>query len=146
MTKLEREIYIDASPEDVYDELMDPDCLGSWVTIQDSVEAPDGDLEKGDELVQRVKVAGQQFKLHWRSSRRSRGTKAVWNGKGPLGSKAKAIYELARTTAAARSPTRTSTTYRAARRASSPAARWWRLGQGGRQVARAAEEFCREGE
>lgn len=96
MTKLEREIYIDATPEEVYDVLMDPDCLGSWVTIQDSVEAPDGDLEKGDELVQRVKVAGQRFKLHWRVRQAQPGRKAVWEGRGPMGTKAKAIYELAR--------------------------------------------------
>ena len=93
------------------------------MTIQDSVEAPDGDLEKGDELVQKVKVAGQRFKLHWRVEQAQPGKKAVWNGRGPMGSKAKAIYELAGTTAAARSPTRTSTTYRAARRAGWPAGR-----------------------
>ena len=97
MTKLEREIYIEATPDEVYDVLMDPDCLGSWVTIQDSLEkAPDGDLGKGSELVQKVKVAGQKFKLHWKVSQAQPGKKAVWHGRGPLGSKAKAVYELAR--------------------------------------------------
>jgi carbon monoxide dehydrogenase subunit G len=96
MSKLEREIHIDASPEAVYDKLMDPACLGEWVTIQDKlVEAPDGDLEKGDELVQRVKVAGQKFKLRWKVLQADRPRKAVWSGKGPIGSKAKATYELA---------------------------------------------------
>ena len=38
MTKLEREIHIDAPPEEVYDTLMDPDALGKWVTIQQSLE------------------------------------------------------------------------------------------------------------
>ncbi|MEA2471191.1 MAG: hypothetical protein QOE38_2190, partial [Thermoleophilaceae bacterium] len=28
MTKLERDIHIEASPEKVYSTLMDPDCLG----------------------------------------------------------------------------------------------------------------------
>src|SRR5919112_4590591 len=96
VTKLEREIHIDASPEDVYAKLMDPDCLGDWVTIQDELlEAPSGDLEKGDTLVQRCKVAGQKFKLSWKVEQADRPSKAVWRGKGPMGTEAKVIYELA---------------------------------------------------
>ena len=96
MTKLEREIHIDAAPEDVYAKLMDPDCLGEWVTIQDELlEAPAGDLEKGDSLVQRCKVAGQKFKLSWTVEKADRPHKTVWRGDGPLGSKAKVTYDLA---------------------------------------------------
>ena len=96
MTKLEREIHIDAVPEDVYAKLMDPDCLGEWVTIQDELlEAPDGDLVKGSRLVQRCKVAGQKFKLSWTVEKAERPTKTVWKGKGPFGSKAKVTYDLA---------------------------------------------------
>jgi carbon monoxide dehydrogenase subunit G len=96
VTKLEREIHIDAAPEDVYAKLMDPDCLGEWVTIQDELlEAPDGDLTKGSELVQRCRVAGQRFKLKWKVEQAERPRKTVWRGKGPLGSKAKVTYDLA---------------------------------------------------
>ena len=96
MTKLEREIHIEATPEEVYAKLMDPDCLGDWVTIQDELlEAPDGDLEKGDKLVQRCKVAGQRFKLKWTVESADRPHNTVWNGRGPLGSKAKVTYNLA---------------------------------------------------
>jgi uncharacterized protein YndB with AHSA1/START domain len=96
MTKLEREIHINAEPAAVYDKLMDPDCLGEWVTIQDKLlEAPDGDLEKGDELVQRCKVAGQKFKLHWKVEKAERPRKTVWEGRGPLGTKARVTYDLA---------------------------------------------------
>ena len=95
MTKLEREIHIDAPPEEVYDTLMDPESLGKWVTIQQSLEeAPNGDLEKGSELVQRVKVAGRKFRLRWKVADAVRGKRAVWQGRGPLGSKAEAVYEL----------------------------------------------------
>ena len=60
MTKLERAIDIDAPPEAVYDVLADPSCLGEWVTIQEELEeAPDGDLETGSRLRQRMKVAGK---------------------------------------------------------------------------------------
>ena len=96
MTKLEREIHIDADPEAVYAKLMDPDCLGEWVTIQDElVEAPEGDLEQGDELVQRMKVAGQKFKLRWKVKKAERPSKTIWEGRGPLGSKARVTYDLA---------------------------------------------------
>jgi carbon monoxide dehydrogenase subunit G len=96
MTKLEREIHIDADPDAVYDKLMDPDCLGDWVTIQDELlKAPSGDLEKGDELVQRCKVAGQRFKLRWKVEKADRPSKTVWAGRGPLGSKARVTYDLA---------------------------------------------------
>ena len=96
MTKLEREIHIEAPPEDVYSTLMDPDCLGDWVTIQDELlEAPDGDLEKGSELVQRMKLAGQRFKLRWKVEQADRPRKTVWMGRGPMGSKARVTYDLA---------------------------------------------------
>src|SRR3954453_7176874 len=96
MTKLEREIHIEADPEAVYAKLMDPDCLGQWVKIRDGVlEAPDGDLEKGDELVQRCKVAGRKFKLRWKVEQADPPHKTVWRGRGPLGSKARVTYGLA---------------------------------------------------
>ena len=96
MTKLEREIHICAAPDKVYDVLMDPDCLGEWVTIQEAIEeAPRGDLEKGSELVQRVRVAGKKFHLRWKVSAAERGKRAVWQGRGPFGSKATAVYSLA---------------------------------------------------
>jgi uncharacterized protein YndB with AHSA1/START domain len=96
MTKLEREIHIEAEPEAVYEKLMDPDCLGEWVTIQDELlEAPAGDLETGDKLVQRCKVAGQKFKLRWKVDKADRPHKTVWTGRGPFGSKARVTYDLA---------------------------------------------------
>jgi carbon monoxide dehydrogenase subunit G len=96
VTKLERDIHIDASPEDVYSTLMDPDCLGDWVTIQDELlEAPSGDLTKGDELVQRMKIAGQKFKLRWKVEQADRPRKTVWTGTGPMGTKARVTYDLA---------------------------------------------------
>jgi carbon monoxide dehydrogenase subunit G len=96
VTRLEREIHIDAPPDAVYDKLMDPDCLGEWVTIQDELlEAPAGDLQQGDELVQRCKVAGRKFKLRWSVEQANRPHKTIWKGRGPLGAKARVTYDLA---------------------------------------------------
>jgi uncharacterized protein YndB with AHSA1/START domain len=95
MTSLEREIDIQASPDRVYDVLTDPRCLGEWVTIQEELEeAPDGDLKKGSRLRQRMKVAGQRFRLSWTVVEAERPERVVWEGQGPMGSKAKAVYEL----------------------------------------------------
>ncbi len=95
MTKLEREIQIDAPPERVYEVLTDPRCLGQWVSIQEElIEAPPGDLEVGDCVVQGMKVAGQRFKVSWTVKEAHRPDRVVWEGKGPMGSKAKAVYEL----------------------------------------------------
>ncbi|MEA2353323.1 MAG: hypothetical protein QOJ14_1737 [Thermoleophilaceae bacterium] len=95
MTKLEREIEIHASPERVYDVLADPDCLGEWVTIQEELEeAPNGDLVAGSTLRQRMKIAGQRFRLSWTVVEADRPNRIVWDGRGPMHTKAKAIYEL----------------------------------------------------
>ena len=96
MIKLERAIDIDASPDAVYDVLTDPRCLGEWVTIQEELEeAPEGrDLAEGDTLRQRMKVAGRRFRLSWTVVQADRPSRVVWEGKGPMGSKAKAVYEL----------------------------------------------------
>jgi uncharacterized protein YndB with AHSA1/START domain len=95
MTKLEREIEIQASPDRVYDVLADPDCLGEWVTIQEELEeAPDGDLRAGSKLRQRMKIAGRRFRLSWTVVEADRPNRIVWDGSGPMSTKAKAIYEL----------------------------------------------------
>ena len=96
MTKLEREIEIAAPRERVYEILTDPDCLGEWVTIQEELEeAPEGrDLKAGDTLRQRMKVAGQRFRLSWTVVESDRPSRIVWEGHGPMGSEARAVYEL----------------------------------------------------
>ncbi len=95
MTKLEREIEIEAPPDRVYDVLADPACLGDWVTIQEELEeAPKGDLREGSTLRQRMKVAGRRFRLSWTVIEAVRPSRIVWEGHGPMGSTAKAIYEL----------------------------------------------------
>ena len=95
MSKLEREIHIDAPAEAVYDKLTDPDCLGEWVTVHDEMEqAPDRNVEPGDTLVQRMKVAGQKFRITWHVDEAERPSRVVWTGEGPMGTKAKATYEI----------------------------------------------------
>jgi uncharacterized protein YndB with AHSA1/START domain len=95
MTKLEREIDIAAPRERVYDVLADPSCLEKWVTIQEELEeAPAGDLTEGSTLRQRMKVAGARFHLTWRVVEADRPSRIVWEGRGPMRTKARAVYEL----------------------------------------------------
>ena len=93
--KLERTIDIEATPEEVYDVLTNPYCLGEWVTIQDKlVEAPEPPLKKGDCVVQQMKVVGKKFEVSWDVEVADRPSKVRWAGNGPMGSVARATYEL----------------------------------------------------
>jgi carbon monoxide dehydrogenase subunit G len=95
MSKLEREIHIDAPAEAVYDKLTDPQCLDDWVTVHEALEeAPDRNVEVGDTLVQRMKVAGQKIRITWHVDEAERPSRVVWTGKGPMGTEAKATYEI----------------------------------------------------
>jgi carbon monoxide dehydrogenase subunit G len=93
--KVERSIEIAASPDAVYDVVMDPKRLGEWVTVHDSlVHAPDGVLEQGDELAQKLKVAHQRFKVTWKVAVAHRPRDVEWEGRGPMGTKARVSYDL----------------------------------------------------
>lgn len=94
--KVEREIDIAAAPEDVYAVLMDADRLADWVTIHEGlVEAPGGPLEEGSTLTQRLRLAGKCFTVRWTVVENERARRVVWQGRGPMRSRASAIYDLA---------------------------------------------------
>lgn len=94
--KVERKIHLAAPPEAVYDLVMDPSRLGDWVIIQEElVESPGRILEKGDRLVQRLKVAGQGFEVAWKVTRADRPSQVEWEGTGPLGTSARVAYGMA---------------------------------------------------
>ena len=93
--KVERSIEIAAAPQAVYEVVMDPRRLGEWVTVhQELVHAPDGVLGEGDELAQKLKVAGQAFKVEWTVVKAEPGRAVEWEGRGPMGTKARVSYEL----------------------------------------------------
>lgn len=93
---VEREIEIAADPEAVYTVVMDPDRLEQWVTIHDAlVDAPDGQLEQGSKLTQRLKLAGTCFTVRWTVVENERAQRVVWEGRGPMRSKASVVYGLA---------------------------------------------------
>jgi carbon monoxide dehydrogenase subunit G len=93
--KVERDITINASPDEVWDFLMDPQKLKDWVSIHQKLkQAPSGVLEQGDELVQCLRLAHKNFDVRWNVKQADKPHKAVWEGRGPVRSKASVVYEL----------------------------------------------------
>jgi carbon monoxide dehydrogenase subunit G len=94
--KVERSIEIAATPERIYEVIMDPACLERWVTIHAALEeAPAGQLEQGSLLTQRLRLAGRGFTVHWRVYENRPARKVDWEGHGPMRSHAGVTYELA---------------------------------------------------
>jgi uncharacterized membrane protein len=93
--KVEREVDIAASAQDIYDVVMDPDRLKDWVSIHQSLEdAPKGGMRKGSTLTQYLKLAGRSFKVEWTVTENEKAKRVTWDGKGPLRSKAKVVYDM----------------------------------------------------
>ncbi len=93
--KVERSVEVDAPPERVYDVVMDPRRLEDWVTIHHSLdEAPHGPLEAGSELTQCLRLAGRRIHVRWKVVENDPCRRVVWEGKGPVHSHARVIYEF----------------------------------------------------
>ncbi len=91
--RLEREVHLDAPPQEVYELVMDPRRLEDWVSIHQSLEeAPDGLLTEGDKIRQTLKLAGRPFEVRWTVTTNNRPKHVVWKGEGPVGSTAGIEY------------------------------------------------------
>jgi carbon monoxide dehydrogenase subunit G len=93
--RIERSIQLAATPEAVYAVIMDPARLEDWVTIHESLEdAPNGRLEHGSQMTQRLALAGRGFTVHWTVVENEPARRVVWEGRGPMRSSAGVTYEL----------------------------------------------------
>ena len=93
--KVERDITIDAPPEKVWKVLMDPQRLADWVSIHQKLKnAPSGQLQEDDELTQCLRLMHKNFDVKWKVRQADKPRKAVWEGRGPVRSKASVVYEL----------------------------------------------------
>jgi carbon monoxide dehydrogenase subunit G len=93
--RIDASVDVDAPPEAVYGLVMDPRRLDEWVSIHESLlEAPPGELDQGAKLSQCLKVAGKRFNVHWRVIEDDRPTRVVWEGSGPVWTKARVTYEF----------------------------------------------------
>jgi carbon monoxide dehydrogenase subunit G len=93
--KEQRTIEIAAPPESVYEVVMDPRRLREWVTIHDQLEeAPPGRLQQGSHLTQRLKLAGRRFHVRWTVVENQPCQRVVWEGRGPVASRALVVYHF----------------------------------------------------
>lgn len=88
-------IEIEAPIERVWEVVMDPERLGDWVTIHDSVsDVPAGDLKKGSRFQQEMKLKKVPLKVRWEVVECEAPRKATWNGEAAAGAKAQIVYAL----------------------------------------------------
>lgn len=81
--------------EQVWAVIMDPERLGEWVSIHDSVsDVPAGGLKQGSTFRQQMKQLGIEFEVRWKIEEIEEPRFARWSGTGPAGSTASVTYEL----------------------------------------------------
>jgi uncharacterized protein YndB with AHSA1/START domain len=87
--------HIDASPERVWEVVMDPRRLGEWVTIHRGLRHVDpGPPRVGYKMSQQIHLRGVTVDVHWQLAQCHAGRLAVWEGRGPAHSRAHIEYAL----------------------------------------------------
>jgi uncharacterized protein YndB with AHSA1/START domain len=87
--------HIAASPQEVWNTVMDPQRLGDWVTIHRSLPHADGGAPRvGYEMDQQIHLRGVNLEVHWRLAECEPNRLAVWEGRGPARSRARIEYAL----------------------------------------------------
>jgi carbon monoxide dehydrogenase subunit G len=93
--KVERTVELSASPERVYELVMDPSRLSDWVTIHHHLEGtPPDRLERGSKLTQWLRIAGRRFKVRWTVVENEPRSRVVWEGRGPVATHARVEYRF----------------------------------------------------
>lgn len=93
--KVEHNTRVAAPPQRLYDVVMDPGRLEDWVTIHRHLEGtPPPLLKSGSKLTQCLKLAGKKFKVNWTVVEDEPCKHVVWEGRGPLASRARVEYRF----------------------------------------------------
>ena len=96
MTVVQASTEIAVPPEAVWDVIMDPSHFGDWVTIHRKLgHVDDGDLRKGFRVDQTLCLHRANFKVKWSLAEVEPPHRAIWEGRGPAGSHARIVDELA---------------------------------------------------
>jgi carbon monoxide dehydrogenase subunit G len=89
MTAVTTSIEIDVPPDRVWDVIMDPQHFGDWVTIHRKLGTVDrGGLREGFKVEQTLCLHHANFNVKWALAKCDAPHHAVWEGKGPAGSRA----------------------------------------------------------
>jgi carbon monoxide dehydrogenase subunit G len=95
MSKVTTNIEIAAPIEKVWETVMNPDCLGDWVTIHRDVSSvSDRPLVEGSTMEQVLHMRGFSFRVNWKLVDVTAPHTAHWEGRGPAHSRALIRYEL----------------------------------------------------
>jgi uncharacterized protein YndB with AHSA1/START domain len=95
MSEIHASIDIAASPQQVWDVVLDPRRLEKWVTIHRRLgHAPSGTPRRGDEMEQTLSLHGVRFRVRWELETCESPTHAIWIGHGPARSHAETEYRL----------------------------------------------------
>jgi len=86
---------IAATPQQIWDVIMDPARFGDWVSIHRKLcSADDGPLQEGFKVEQKLSLRGAPFTVHWTLTECDAPTLGTWEGKGPAGSYARVTNRL----------------------------------------------------
>jgi hypothetical protein len=95
MSLVTTSIDLAAPPERVWETVMDPGCLGKWVTIHRRlVSADTGPPRIGFRMEQQIHLRGVTLDVHWELVECVVNRHAIWEGRGPARSKAHTEYLL----------------------------------------------------
>lgn len=84
MSLVTASIHIPAKPLQVWETVMDPACLGEWVTIHRKlIHADDGPARVGYAMDQEVHMRGVSLAVHWKLVECRAGELAVWRAAAP---------------------------------------------------------------
>lgn len=89
------EIEIAATPDAVWEIVMDPHRLGDWVSTHHALgDGAPRELSAGSSFNQTLKLSGARFEVEWTVVECERPRHVVWEGDGPKGSSARVRYGL----------------------------------------------------
>lgn len=95
MSLVTASIQLAATPTQVWETVMDPACLGEWVTIHRKlIRADQGAPRVGYRMDQQIQMRGVSLDVHWKLVECKPGRLAVWEGRGPARSQARSEYVL----------------------------------------------------
>jgi uncharacterized protein YndB with AHSA1/START domain len=95
MSTVTASIDISATPEQVWETIMDPARLGEWVTVHRKLRHHDkGTPRVGYRMDQQIHLRGVSVDVHWRLADCVPGERALWEGRGPARSRAHTEYRL----------------------------------------------------
>lgn len=95
MSRVTASIDIAATPERVWETVMDPNCLEHWVTIHRRLlRADDGPPKVGFEMEQAIHLRGVTLDVRWELVECKAPQRAVWEGRGPARARAHTEYLL----------------------------------------------------